>query len=148
VDFGCRGRRDGDILENAPPPVASPASAETISGLITDLNSSEYAVRAKASMQLVQLAEIAEPALLQAQKNQPSLELRRRIDQLAKTIVDLRTKPSEERLRELRAVEILEQIETPEARQLLQTLSHGAAGALLTRRPSSARAPRTRAISR
>ena len=40
--------------------------------------------------------------------------------------------PTPERLRALRAVMVLEQIGTPEARQLLEKLSKGAEGALLT----------------
>lgn len=114
-------------------PVASPASPETIARLVTDLDSREFAVRSKASASLIQLAELAEPALLEAQKKHPALELRRRIDELLKVIVDLRTKPSGDKLRSWRAVEILEQIDTPQARQLLHTLSLGATGALLTR---------------
>lgn len=114
-------------------PVVSSASAEAIARLIADLNSPEYAVRAKATAEMVKLAELAEPSLLEAQKNHPSLELRRRVDQLLKAIVDWRTKPTDDRLRAWRAVEVLEQIDAPEARQLLQTLSRGAAGALLTR---------------
>ncbi len=114
-------------------PVASSTSAEAIAKLVGELNSPEYTVRAKATAQLVQLAELAEPALLESQKHHPSLELRRRVEQLLKAIVDLRTKPTDDRLRAWRAVEVLEQIDTPQARQLLQTLSRGAAGALLTR---------------
>jgi hypothetical protein len=114
-------------------PATSPASDQAIAQLVADLNSPEFKTRAKASAQLIQLAEIAEPALLQAQKNHPSLELRRRIDQLLKAIVELRIKPTEERLRSWRGVEILEQINTPQARELLRSLSKGAAGAMLTR---------------
>jgi hypothetical protein len=90
-------------------------------------------MRSKARTQLAQLGEFAEPALLEAAKHQPSLELRRRIEELSNHIIDGRSRPLGDRLRALRAVEILEQIATPEARQVLLTLVRGAAGALLTR---------------
>lgn len=114
-------------------PVTSPASAEAITRLITDLDSADFDVRSKARAQLLQLAELAEPALLEAQGAQPSLELRQRIGELLKVIVDLRSRPAGERLRAYRAVEVLEQIATPEARQLLVALARGAAGGSLTR---------------
>jgi WD40 repeat protein len=113
-------------------PVASPASKETISSLLVDLDSADYAIRSRATGELLRLGELAEPALMEAQRNHPSLERRRRIDQLAKAILESRTKPSGDRLRSWRAVEILEQIGTPQARQLLEALSRGAAGALQT----------------
>jgi WD40 repeat protein len=113
-------------------PVVSPASAETVARLVADLDSPQLAVRSRARARLVNLAEFAEPALLEAQKNRPSLEQRQRIDELLQILVDQRSRPSGDRLRTLRAVEILEQVATPAARQLLQALSRGAAGALLT----------------
>jgi WD40 repeat protein len=114
-------------------PATSPASAEAIAGLVTDLDSPQYTVRTRARAQLAQLAEFAEPALLEAEKHQPSLEVRHRIEELLTLIADVRSRPSGDRLRMLRAIEILEQIDTPQARQVLQTLARGAAGALLTR---------------
>jgi WD40 repeat protein len=114
-------------------PAASPAGAEAIAGLVAELDSPQYTVRNRAKAQLAQLGEFAEPALLEAAKHQPSLELRHRIEELSNVIIDGRSRPSADRLRTFRAVEILEQIATPEARQVLQTLAQGAAGALLTR---------------
>jgi hypothetical protein len=119
-------------------PVVNQVGAETITRLIADLDSPEFTVRSKAKAQLAELAELAEPALLEAKKNRPSLEQRQRIEELLAIIVDKRSRPSGERLRTLRAVEILEQIGTPAARQLLQTLSCGAAGALTSREAQAA----------
>jgi len=45
---------------------------------------------------------------------------------------------SAETLRQGRAIEVLEHIATPEARQLLQTIAEGAAGAGLTREAKAA----------
>jgi WD40 repeat protein len=119
-------------------PVFSSASADSIARLVVDLDSTRLSVRGKAVAQLTELAELAEPALLDAQKKQPSLELRQRIEQLLKAVLDQRTRPSGDRLRFVRAVEILEQIDTPEARQLLEVLARGATGALLTRETKAA----------
>jgi WD40 repeat protein len=114
-------------------PAVSTASAETIARLVADLDSTGFGVRTKAMAQLTQLAELAEPALMDALKKQPSLELRQRIEQLLGEVADQRSRPSGDRLRMFRAVEILEQIGTPEARRLLEALSRGVPGALLTR---------------
>jgi DNA polymerase-1 len=78
--------------------------------------------------ELEKLGEPAAPALRQALENKPSLEVRRRIEELlekAKT-------PTGENLRSLRAVQVLEHIGTDEARQVLKKLAEGAAGARLT----------------
>src|SRR5262249_13528840 len=119
-------------------PAVCPASAEAIARHIADLDDPQLAVRNKAKAQLVQLAEMAESALLEAQKNRPSLELRQRIDELLRVILDHRFRPLGDRLRGLRAIETLEQIGTPAARQLLEKLAGGAAGAMLTREAHAA----------
>lgn len=126
-------RQSVDFLQEHLQPAVSPASAETIAQLVADLDSAQFPVRTKAKAQLTQLAELAEPALLDAQKKHPSLEIRQRIEELLDNVMDQRSRPSGDRLRLVRAVEILEQIGTPEARQLLESLSRGASGALLTR---------------
>jgi WD40 repeat protein len=114
-------------------PAVNPTSAETIARLVADLDSAQYSVRSKAAARLIQLGEWAEPALLDVLKKQPSLELRQRIDQLYNQLVNQRYSPSGERLRDYRAIEVLEQIGTPQARQLLETLSRGQSAAMLTR---------------
>jgi WD40 repeat protein len=120
-------------------PAASPASPETISRLVDDLDRAEFPVRTKAMTQLVKLGELTEPALLAALQKHPALELRQRLERVLNQLVNQRYNLSGDRLRLYRAVEILEQIGTPEARQILETLSHGATGALLTREAKAAR---------
>ncbi len=119
-------------------PAVSPASPESIARLVAELDDPQFDVRAQAKARLLELAELAEPALLEAQKKHPSLELRQRIDQLLNVIVDDRSRPSGDRLRGVRAIAILEQINTPAARQALRTLGGGAAAALLTRQAQDA----------
>jgi sugar lactone lactonase YvrE len=113
-------------------PAARPGSAETIARLVGDLDSPQFHSRTRATGQLQQLGELVEPALLEALKKQPSLEMRQRIEQLLNRVADLRSSPSGERLRIFRAVQVLEQIGTPAAQQLLETLSDGAPKAMLT----------------
>jgi hypothetical protein len=110
---------------------AAPAEAEKISKLIADLDSDEFTVRKNASDELEKIGESAAPALRKALEGDPSPEAHKRLKELlAKATI---TMPSGEALRSLRAVEVLEMIATPEARQLLQSLSKGSADARLTR---------------
>jgi hypothetical protein len=58
-----------------------------------------------------------------------TLEMRQRLEQLLRKVEPSR---SPDRLREVRAIEVLEHIGTSEAEQLLQTLAKGAPEARLT----------------
>jgi WD40 repeat protein len=127
------GDQSVELLQSRLHSATSSTPPEGIARLVLELNSPDYPVRAKASAELIKQAELAEPALLEAQKKHPTLELRRRIDDLLRLIADSRIKPSEDKLRAWRAVQVLEQINSPKARQFLQTLSDGAAAAILTR---------------
>jgi hypothetical protein len=96
--------------------------------LLLDLDDRRFAVRQKASAELTRLGEAALPALKLALAGDVSLEARRR----GQRIVDELTTPSGDRLRGLRAVEVLENIGTQQARALLQKLATGAPEARLT----------------
>jgi hypothetical protein len=110
-------------------PVAGP-SRERLAQLIAGLGSDRYTVRDKAQQELEQLQDVAEEELTKALGAGPSLEVRRRLERLLARLDLLR---SPERLRALRAIEVLEQIGTPEAKQVLQKLAEGAPEAQLTR---------------
>jgi hypothetical protein len=101
-----------------------------VSQLIADLDSERYAVREKAQQELEKLQDLAEQELREALSGGPPLEVHRRIDRLLEQL-DLLQSP--ERLRALRAIEVLEQIGTPKARQVLRRLANGAPEAQLTR---------------
>jgi RNA polymerase sigma factor (sigma-70 family) len=103
---------------------------ERIDRLLADLDSDQFAVRQKASRALRELGDAAEPALSKALAGQPSAEQRRRLKELLR---ELGPECSPERLRELRSVEVLEHLGTPDARQALGSLAKGAAEARLTR---------------
>jgi hypothetical protein len=96
--------------------------------LIADLDSNQFPVRDKATQELEKLAELAHPALKKALAGNPSLEMRQRIE----TLLDGWPKWSPGKLRTLRAITVLEQTGTPEAKQLLERLAQGVPEALLT----------------
>ncbi len=112
-------------------PVAA-VEEKRLERLIADLDSDRFEVRDKATVELEKLGEAALHAMQKALDNQPALETRRRLEQLIEKQEHERRSPSAERLRIGRALEVLEHIGSPEARQVLQTLATGAPGAFLT----------------
>jgi hypothetical protein len=109
--------------------------------LVSDLGGA-FAVRRKASEELERLGEQAIPQLRKRLENNPPLELKQRLERLLeKASVQ---KPDGDRLRELRAVELLQLAGTAEARGVLELLAAGAASARLTREAGSALARMTK----
>jgi WD40 repeat protein len=104
--------------------------AEKIKQLISDLDSEEFAKRSAANKELAEFEELAEPPMREALKEDISAEKRKRLENLLDITLIVRTP---EKLRQLRALEVLEQIGTPEARQFLAKLSKGIPEARLTR---------------
>jgi WD40 repeat protein len=119
------------LLKNKLRPAPEPAERRHVAQLIADLDSEDFAVREKAMEQLRQLGERAEPGLREALKNKPALEARKRIEELLEGVRAAAVSP--DNLRHLRAVEVLEHIGTPEAREVLKKAADGAAAARLTR---------------
>jgi RNA polymerase sigma factor (sigma-70 family) len=110
---------------------APAADAGRIAQWIADLDSNRFKVRQNARVELEKLGELAAPALREVLKGQPSAETRKRVEELLEKSTG-RSNLAGERLRSLRAVEALERIATPDARQVLKTLAAGAPGALQT----------------
>jgi WD40 repeat protein len=98
--------------------------------LITGLDDPSYAVREKAFAELAQLGFKAESALRMALDDKPSLEVRRRIERLLHALEQ--APPPQEVIRQVRAVQVLEQIGSAEAKCVLEDLSKGAPRARLT----------------
>ena len=96
--------------------------------LIADLDSPQFAVRSAASKSLRRSFFDAEPALREALQKRPSLEARQRLESILATPFD---EPSEA-LAQLRALEALEYIGNPDAKQLIEKLATGAPRARLT----------------
>jgi WD40 repeat protein len=97
-----------------------PADPKRIKQLIEDLDSDSYAVREKASQDLAELGLAAEEAV-KAAVSSPSLEVRRRAEDLLRKLKG-GTGVAPDRLRARRAVEVLEKIGTPAAKELLESL--------------------------
>jgi WD40 repeat protein len=93
--------------------------------LLRDLDDDAFAVRAKAKAELARLGAAVEPALRQALEKSPSAEMRRSLEQLLKAMEAEHQAPSGESLRAVRALEVLEQIGSREAREVLKALVAG-----------------------
>jgi hypothetical protein len=115
-------------------PVAA-LDAKRVDRLLSELDSDDFATRERAAKELEGLGERAEPALRKALTGEPSAELRQRAEGLLEKL-DLARSP--EQLRGVRAVEVLEQLGTEEARKLLQELANGEPAARLTREATAA----------
>ncbi len=90
-------------------PAESP-DQKWLARLLADLDSDAYQTREAASRELVRLGERAEAALRRAWMNRPSLEMRRRIEDVLNKLEP--SPPPPETLRMLRAIEVLEHIGT------------------------------------
>jgi WD40 repeat protein len=107
---------------------AQAADAKRLAELIKDLDSDEFAVRDKASMELEKLGDQAEAALNKALAETASIEVQARVMRL----LDKLSATSGERLRRQRGLEVLEHIGTAEAREVLEALAKGDPEATLT----------------
>jgi hypothetical protein len=108
---------------------AKTVDAAAIEQWLVDLDNSTFAVREAAMAELQKLARRTRVPLETAATSARSLEVRRRIERILK---DKFEGPDADTLRALRAIIALEQIGSPEAQDVLRTLSHGAAGAAET----------------
>jgi RNA polymerase sigma factor (sigma-70 family) len=128
------GGRAVQMLKGRLRPAAG-IDAKRVERLVGDLDSDAFEVREKAARELVTLGEGVEPALRKLVASKPSLEVRRRAEEVLRK-VDPGRLP--ELLRSLRAVEVLEQIGGEQAKQVLAELAKGAAEARLTREAKAA----------
>jgi RNA polymerase sigma factor (sigma-70 family) len=104
--------------------------------LIAELDSEDFEVRERAKKALGGFADEARPLFREALAGKPSAEVRKALEELLSR--DLYVLRSGELLRGVRAVEVLERLGTPEARQVLEALAKGAAEARLTREARAA----------
>jgi RNA polymerase sigma factor (sigma-70 family) len=120
-------------------PVAAP-DLKRVRQLVEMLDSDDFEKRQNAAEELEKQADGAGSLLRRVlREEKPSLEVRRRLQQILEAI---RIKPDS--LRAVRAVETLESIGTPEAVRLLDELAHGAAEARLTREAKASKGRLTR----
>jgi hypothetical protein len=122
------------LLHDRLRPVPVEASKQ-LAQLIADLDADDFRVRERAKRELEKLAPAVEPTLRKRSvEGNPSLEMRKRLDRLLEVVRrqhDRGDFPGEF-VRSLRAVALLEQIGTTQAREVLKSLSAGAPGFRLT----------------
>jgi WD40 repeat protein len=115
-------------------PVSAP-DLKRVRRLVEMLDSNGFKERQEAAAALEKQTDAAASILRQIlAKEKPSLEVRRRLQQILEA-----QETAPESLRAVRAVEVLEWIATPNARRLLDELAKGADDARLTREAVAAR---------
>jgi WD40 repeat protein len=113
-----------------------PVDADRLKQLLADLDNDQYEKREKATRELELLGKFVEQSLRKELQKPLAAEPRRRLERLLQKLDE--GTPSPERLRVLRALTVLEQIGTPEARQILEALAAGAPDAELTQQAKGA----------
>ncbi len=113
-----------------------PAGKERLARLLRELEHDEFARREQARQELFCLGDVAAPTLLQVLEGRPPIDLKRRVDDLLEEINPGQAAPY--RGQTSRAVAVLEQIGSPEARKLLWRLAAGEPAADLTRQTQQA----------
>ena len=121
------------FLKDRVRPVTAPG-AERLRQLIADLDNNRFAVREKASRELEQLGELAEPALRGVLEGQPPPETRERVN----AVLARRQAWSGDRLRRWRVIQVLEGVGTREAQVVLKSLAGGAPASRLTQEAQAA----------
>ena len=115
------------LQENLKPAAAlSPEAEKDIHALIADLGSEQFAVRSQATKQLAKFGIDIEEELRKSLVDGLTLETRRRVEELLASITT-------QQLRTVRAIEVLEYINSQDARNLLEALAKGRADARQTR---------------
>jgi WD40 repeat protein len=114
-----------DFLREVLKPASMPPDAATMKRLLIDLDSNQFAVRSRANQQLAGLGPAVEGELRRAMAGTLSVEVRRRVEKLLQLV-------ERQQVRGRRAVEVLEWINNPAARQLLEALAGGTPEASIT----------------
>jgi hypothetical protein len=102
-----------------------------IQRFVAELDSDDFETREAAARSLAELGGLAGPELLAAARTSSSAEVRRQAAALLKRAAGAVSGP--ERLRGMRAVQVLEHRGTPQARRVLRALARGEPLAELTR---------------
>jgi hypothetical protein len=140
-DAGTRKAQQGISLLAGAPDLAVPFIRERVKLvpvpdtkrlglLITDLDSSDFRTREVATRELEKLGPLAAPALEKKLTEKLGLETERRVESILGHVT--RTVLTSQELRAVRAIRVLEAINTPEAVAVLQDLAKGADGAVET----------------
>ncbi|HMF13889.1 MAG TPA: WD40 repeat domain-containing protein [Gemmataceae bacterium] len=108
-------------------PRAERPDEKQIKQLIADLDADEFATREKASKDLEKLGKLAEATMREALAAGPSLEAKKRLERLLGLLGDDRPLTADQQ-RDVRAIRVLEQTGTSEARKLLESLTKESPG--------------------
>ncbi len=115
------------FLKNHVLPTQNP-NVERIKLLLNRLDANDFQTREAAERELAKLDEGAEAALRDTLAGKPSAEMRSRSQRLLAAIE--KDEPYADGLRALRAVQVFEQIGSPDARTVLKGLADGSPGRL------------------
>jgi RNA polymerase sigma factor (sigma-70 family) len=130
ADLAAGPDRAVALLRRQVKPVPAAPSDADLDRTFAALDSEDFAAREKASRELAAFGESAVPGVRKRLEKTASVEVRKRallfLEQFDPGTL------SADRLRQLRALEVLEGIGTPAAKELLSELAKGAAGAPLT----------------
>ncbi len=114
------------------------AAADVTRKWLADLDSDSFERREAAVKRLKALGLQAEPALRAALAAKPSLEQKRRLEELLTALPVVPPPLAPEELRQLRALVVLERIGSPPALRLLEEVAKGPPSARLTRQAQAA----------
>lgn len=125
-----------------PAPALTPELQEAATKWIRDLDHRRFPVREQAAKELLKLDEGVLPLLKKAMGAEASLDVRKRVADMVESLTSMPRDPA--KVQAVRAVEVLEQIGSTEARKVLEKLAGGLPGARLTEeaRSALARLPR------
>jgi hypothetical protein len=110
------------------------AARDRVGQLVRDLNAPDFKTRERASRALGAMGESALPVLRGKLAEDLAPEVRRRLRQL----VEAYNRPAGERLRALRALEVLELARTAASGRILEELAAGQPGAWMTQQARAA----------
>jgi len=119
------------LARHVKPAEAKGSDKDAIAKFIGALDADSFVERQKAAKDLAALGRMAEEPLKTALAGKPSAEARQAIEDLLDKLRD-KGGPPLELVRPLRAVEVLEDLGTSEARKVLEVLARGQAEAPLT----------------
>jgi len=120
----------GLIRQRVPPAAGKPLEAREVERLLANLDNDSFAVREKSHLALEAAGKSVRPALLEALEGKLSPEKKRRLQELLDAMTS--AGPTPELVAPLRALEVLDRLDTPEALRLLQDLGQGNSAARLT----------------
>jgi WD40 repeat protein len=134
-ELAARPAQTTEWLTQKLPPARTAVTEADLKRLIADLDHDDFKRRDEASRRLRYAGPRVIGLIRAALELKPPPEQKRRLEEL---VEELKTCPPDpEVVRPTRALEVLERIGTPEAKQLLEELAKGAAEAQLTQDPKA-----------